>query len=138
MYRNISTQLEDSFADLGQYPGVGEDCDPLADLLVPKLVSQLVAGSTIALTSGSFAESVVLETAFNVTCKTTRGALLAQVYVDAAWVAGDSERAIVKALAEALEAGSVDEAGAPTLPEVVPPVAPTLPPLTSVVPTCRV
>ena len=144
MYRSTSVQLEDSFADLGQYPGVGEDCDPLADLVVPKLVSQLVTGNVITLTSGSFlesvilGESVVLEAAWKVTCKTVRGALLAQVYVDSAWEADDSERAIVKALADAKEAGDVDESGAPILPEITPPVSPTLPPLISAIPTCRV
>ena len=138
MYRNISPQLEDCFTDLGQYPGVGEECDPLADLLVPKLASQLVPGSIIVITSGSFASEVVVDAAFKVTCKTIRGALCAQVYLDEAWVADDALRAREAALAAALQAGEVDELGAPILPEVVPPVTPTVPLLVSAIPSCRV
>jgi len=89
MYRNITPQLEESFTALGQYPGIGEEADPLADLFVPKLGSQLVAGNLIALTSGSFAEGVVVDAVFKVTCRSTRGPLLARVYLDAAWEADD-------------------------------------------------
>ena len=51
--------------------------DPLADLVVPKLGGQLVAGNLVALTFGSFAEEVVVDAVFKVTCRNTRGPFLA-------------------------------------------------------------